>query len=394
MNNMTRRGMLAGACSLAAYPLVSTVTLAAAPWDARLVVIILRGGMDGLDVVQPYGEPALAGYRPRLGAGPAAGIADLDGFFGLHPGLRRLMPLWSAGELAFAHAVATPYRDKRSHFDGQDLLEAGTGDASATGLRADGWLNRFLAGQPGVEAETAFAVGLEELRILSGAAPAARWSPDAGIDLTPQAKLLLQRIYARDAAFAPALDEALRLADDAAEAQPEGAGALADGAGRRDPLAAFAASRLNGDTRIAAYSLTGWDTHRLQGRGLGAALDRLQRSILTLREGLGGNWGRTLVLALTEFGRTVAENGAGGTDHGTAGAMLLAGGALRRAKVFGRWPGLDEADLYRRRDLLPTEDVRRYAAWALRGLYGTGADVLEASVFPGLDLGDDPGLVA
>lgn len=388
MTGMTRRGLLAGACSLAAHPLMSTMTLAAAPWDARLVVIILRGGMDGLDAVQPYGDPALAGYRPRLKTGPAAGIADLDGFFGLNQGLNRLMPLWQVGSLGFAHAVATPYRDKRSHFDGQDLLEAGTG---TLGTSSGGWLNRFLAAQPEVETETAFAVGQDELRILGGTAPAAHWSPDARIELSPQAELLLHHVYAPDALFAPALDAALQLA--AETTVPDGPGALAGG-GKRDPLAAFAADRLNRDTRIAAYSLTGWDTHRSQKPALGRALDRLQRSILTLQEGLGANWGRTLVLAMTEFGRTVAENGSGGTDHGTGGAMLMAGGALRAAKVFGRWPGLAEAALYRRRDLMPTDDVRRYAAWALRGLYGAERGLLEETVFPGLGLGDDPGLVA
>ncbi len=390
---ISRRGVLrtalAGACSAAAHPLWSTVTLAAAPWDARLVVIVLRGGMDGLDVVQPWGDPLLRQYRPTLETGPGTGMADLDGFFGLHPRLAGLKPLWDAGELGFVHAVSTPYRDKRSHFDGQDLLEAGTGPDALEAARG-GWLNRFLAGVPGAEAETAFAVGNDEMRILAGAAPAARWSPSVDFELTPQAELLLEHIYAPDPLFRPAAAEAMRLA---AMIDRERLAPLANGE-RRDPVAAFVADRLAADTRIAAFSVTGWDTHRRQDKGLVQALGKLERALMTLHEGLGGVWAKTLVLAMTEFGRTVAENGTRGTDHGTGGAMVLAGGALRGGRVYGRWPGLEEAELYDQRDLMPTDDLRRHAAWALRGLYGAQGDVLERVVFPGLDLGRDPGFVA
>ena len=138
-------GWLIG-CSAAASPLLTPISFAAAPFEQRFVVIILRGAMDGVDVVQPYGDRALAGLRPKLGFGEAAGALDLDGMFALHPGLAGLMPLWAAGELGFAHAVSTPYRDKRSHFDGQDLLEAGTAELGAATGR-DGWLNRMLQGR-------------------------------------------------------------------------------------------------------------------------------------------------------------------------------------------------------------------------------------------------------
>ncbi len=390
---LSRRGLLraglAGACSAAAHPLLTTMTFAAAPWEARLVVIILRGAMDGLDAVQPYGDPLLAGYRPNLPVGPEHGARDLDGFFAMHPALGPLWPLWQAGELGFVHAVSTPYRDKRSHFDGQDLLEAGTA-AIGAGARG-GWLNRFLQVMPGVEGETAFAVGRDEMRVLDGTAPAMHWSPDVDVTLTPETEALLTHLYARDPLFAPAAAEGMALAKvvDRTELPP-----LPDGQGRRDPLAAFAADRLRGETRIAAYSLNGWDTHQGQAGGLKRSLGELSRSILTLRDELGGIWSKTAVLAMTEFGRTARENGSRGTDHGTGGAMLLAGGALRGGRVYGRWPGLDEADLYAGRDLMPTADVRAYAAWAMRGLYGIGRDVLEDSVFPGLAMEDDPRIVA
>ncbi|MBD3764373.1 MAG: DUF1501 domain-containing protein, partial [Rhodobacterales bacterium] len=159
-------------------------------------------------------------------------------------------------------------------------------------------------------------------------------------------------------------------------------------------LAAFAARQLLQDTRIAAFSLTGWDTHVNQQANLPRALVQLQTAVLTLRRNLGPAWAETCVLAMTEFGRTAAENGAGGTDHGTAGLMLVAGGRVRGGRVYGPWPGLDEADLYDRRDLRPTTDLRAWAGWAVRALYGLDRATVERQVFPGLDLGTDPGLVA
>lgn len=405
---LTRRFLLKGAllagCSAAAHPLMNAVTFAAVPGDRRLVVILLRGGMDGLDLVQPYGDPMLAQLRPGFAIGPAAGAADLDGFFGLHPLLvPQLMPMWAAGELGFAHAVSTPYRDKRSHFDGQDMLEAGTGmDVPVSRIR-DGWLNRLLQTLPGATAETAYSVGEEELRILSGAAPTMSWTPEAWLGLSSQGRRLLESIYHDDPLFRDAAEDALRMTAPEAEmggddsalaaqrrpAKPEG--------GRvpgRDPLAAFAAERLRGAARIAAFSLTGWDTHRSQAQALRRPAERLAAALTTLKTELGPVWGETLVLAMTEFGRTARQNGSGGTDHGTGGAMVMAGGVLKGGKVYGRWPGLGEADLYAGRDLTPTADSRAYAAWALAGLFGTPRDALERAIFPGLEMGTDPRFLA
>jgi uncharacterized protein (DUF1501 family) len=159
-------------------------------------------------------------------------------------------------------------------------------------------------------------------------------------------------------------------------------------------LADYAAGHLKADTRIAAFSLSGWDTHRTQAEGIKVPLGRLQTLVLALRDSLGPEvWGKTMLLAMTEFGRTVAENGSKGTDHGTAGAMLMAGGALRGGRVLGTWPGLAEDALYARRDLLPTSDVRSWAGWAMRGLYGFDKGLIENVIFPRLDLGSDPGLL-
>lgn len=412
INNSRRRFLLQTAvlgCSAAANPFVTPITLAAAPWDSRLVVIILRGGMDGLDVVQPYGDRNFAAYRPTLLTGEAASATDLDGFFALNQGLSRLLPLWQAQELAFAHAVSTPYRNKRSHFDGQDLLEAGTGMDVAIGASRDGWLNRMLTRVPGVNARTAFAVGREDLIILNGSAPVSSWSPDSRLDLSEQGKLLLEFIYRNDPVFQAAGSTAMDLAehmdisagmdmtedDETMDMQDMKQTILRSGkAGRAKALAKFAGDRLNEETRIAAFSIGGWDTHRTQARGLQKGLGELAEALLTLRETLGANWQKTAVLAMTEFGRTARENGSRGTDHGTGGMMVMAGGAIRGGRVFGDWPGLREQDLYQDRDLMPTGDVRAYAAWAMRGMFDLGVSDLEQHIFPGLDMGSDLGILA
>ena len=197
---INRRGFLRGGvvlgCSAAAHPWMTTVTLAGSEGgnplgDHRLVVIILRGAMDGLDTVQPVGDPDLLRYRPGL---VRPDVVDLDGFYAMNPGLAGLMPMWQAGQLAFVHATSTPYRGKRSHFSGQDRLEAGTGPDTAAENQHDGWLNRMLQVVPGLRAETAFAVGREELLILRGKAPVMEWAPDTEMDLSPQARLLFVNI--------------------------------------------------------------------------------------------------------------------------------------------------------------------------------------------------------
>lgn len=373
------KGLSALGCSAAAHPMLTTLTLAAAPGENRLVVIILRGAMDGLDVVQPRGDRALAAARP----GVLAQATDLDGFFALHEGLSGLMPLWQAGELAFVHATSTPYRDKRSHFDGQDLLEAGTGTDLAPAAQRDGWLNRLLTVLPGATSETAWAVGREAMPILAGAAPAESWAPDQDLAVSAPARALLEQVYAEDALFRQASATAFGLAG------------MEEGDGQdTDMIADFVAERLRGPARIAAFSLTGWDTHKGQERAIRKPLDRLQRAVLRLRDGAGPEvWGKTVVLAMTEFGRTVRQNGSGGTDHGTGGAMLVAGGAVRGGKVYGRWPGLAEANLYDRRDLMPTSDVRDWAAQVMAGLYGLDRATLERTIFPGLTMEEAPSLL-
>lgn len=388
-----RKAWASVACSAAAHPFMTTVTLASGAGilgEKRLIVVILRGAMDGLDVVQPLADPLFAPYRPGLGQN--TGALDLDGFFALHPRLSGLMPLWAKGELAFVHATSTPYRDVRSHFDGQDLLEAGTGGALLAGQSREGWLNRMLQSIPGLVAETAYAFGNEAAPLLLGQAPVMNWSPELALNLSPQSQLLLEHLYRDDPLFDRSAQAALRLSEQMAALHlDEGQGRPASGV---EPLVSFAANRLAQETRIAAFSLSGWDTHRAQQSHIQKPLAQLESLILGLRDSLGPKlWGQTALLTMTEFGRTARENGAGGTDHGTGGLMIAAGGAIRGGKVLGRWPGLEEAALYDRRDLMPTSDLRDWAAHALRGLFGLERNLLETRVFPGLILGDDPGLI-
>lgn len=407
--NFLARSALVG-CSLAASPLLTPVSFASAPGDNRLVVIILRGGMDGLDVVQPYGDPGFAALRGGLRPGADGGPVDLDGFYALHPGLAPLMPLWRAGQLGFVHAVSTPYRDKRSHFDGQDLLEAGIPDLTH-GAGRDGWLNRLLQqmqGHPawGQQADKTYAIGRGSMALVDGPAPVSRWAPESDLALTPQALRLAELVMQDDPAFAAAMTQAFALAQNDGDAiavqggRDEMMSMIAEDVqnarqgSAETRIAEFAASRLRGDTRIAAFSINGWDTHEAQDRTLGRALKRLSQTILALNTGLVGPvWDRTTIVAMTEFGRTARFNGTRGTDHGTGGLMLLAGGAVRGGRVVADWPGLAEADLYDRRDLMPTRDLRAHTGWIMRGLFGLDKSAIQNAIFPGVDLGPDPKLL-
>lgn len=367
-------GALALGCSAAASPLLTPVVLASTPGELRLVVIVLRGGMDGLDVIRPVGDAQFRELRPDLAG---QGTLEVGAGFALHPALKPLLPLWQAGEVGAVHATSTPYRDKRSHFDGQDILEAGTPGLSQGG---SGWLNRTLDLIPQSNARLAFALGQDQMKLLTGPVPVSEWVPGASLNLSPQAQLLAGQMMLDDPRFADAWAEALDLSglDEASGRNPRGDGHKA--------LAQFAVDRLLEETRVASFSLSGWDTHANQKGALPRALRRLVEVIETFHTRGAQIWDRTLIMAMTEFGRTARQNGTGGTDHGTGGAMILAGGALRGGQVLGDWPGLSEAELYGRRDLLPTSDLRGWVAQALHSGFGIGMPDLERSVFPGVTL--------
>ncbi len=383
---LSRRAFLIG-CSVAASPLLTPVTFAAAPGENRLVIVVLRGAMDGLDVLRPLGDPDYLALRPSLAVDAALSL-DLDGFFALHPAAKPLMPLWQAGELGFAHAVATPYRQGRSHFIGQDALENGTGGADGKLTAAhDGWLNRALSVMPGARADTAVSVGQQRLLILEGDNDTQHYFPVEESTLSSQGQALLAQVNAADPLFAKPFAEAQALAlSNMGEAVPRGG---VD----HTQLGTYVAEQLLGPSRIASLSLGGWDTHHNQARAMAEQLTALSDMLLAMKSGLAGHWGTTLVLAMTEFGRTARENGTLGTDHGTGGAMFAAGGALKGGRVLGDWPGLGDTALLAERDLMPTRDLRTIAGHALRGLFGVEAAAIERVVFPGLDLGSDPGLL-
>lgn len=386
MTKISRRNFVLGtACSVAAHPIMSQASFASVPSDNRLVIIILRGAMDGLDVVRPVGAPEFASYRKGL----TEGTIQTGGFYGFHPKLAPLMPLWSAGQLAFIHATSTPYRDVRSHFDGQDLLETGAGVGEE---ETDGWLNRALAEIPGAARSSAISVGRDPSLILTGSAPTLSWAPDSDLTVSGQAQQLLEAVYHDDPLFRSGLEQAEILSRDVSGYKTQRDG-LKNYLRLTRALAQYTAERLLDDTRIASFSISGWDTHRSQRGAIARPLDQLADVLVTLKAELGAVWNTTTVLAMTEFGRTVQVNGGGGTDHGTGGVAVLAGGNVDGGRVFGTWPGLAEADLYRKRDLMPTSDVRGHAAWLLHGLFGLDKSVIETSVFPKLDMGQAPSLL-
>ena len=383
---LSRRAFLIG-CSAAASPLLTPVTFAAAPGDNRLVVILLRGAMDGLDILRPRGEPDFVTLRPTL-ADDLAASPDLDGFFALHPAAAPLLPLWRAGEMAFVQAVATPYRRGRSHFVAQDALENGTGgaDGQMTAGR-DGWLNRALSLIPGARPDLAVSVGQERLLILDGAQETSHWFPVEQSALSSQGQSLLAALHHADPLFSRAYDEAVALALATSGQKLPGADLA------HQALGTHVAEQLVAEARIASFSIGGWDMHQGQAKAMAERLTALAETLLALKAGLGAAWGSTLVLAMTEFGRTARENGSGGTDHGTGGMLIALGGAVRGGRVLGDWPGLGAGDLLGERDLMPTNDLRRYPAWALHQLFGVAAAGLETLVFPGLSMAADPGLI-
>lgn len=379
----TRRHVLAGLASLGLLP---SVGWAAVGGDKRLIVLILRGGMDGLGAVPPHGE---ARYRAARGdvALDAPGrsesaILDLDGQFGLHPALAPIHPWFAAGELSVLHAAGLPYR-QRSHFDAQNVLECGA--AEPYGLDS-GWLNRAVAAVGG-RVGTPMALARTVPLILRGEAEVT--SADPLRSFMPRAAYLdaVADLYAVDPYLGPALEKALQTRGMVEEAQD---GAM-DGVSRRDAIrgdlgkAATVIGQLLGGPdgpRVAVAESGGWDTHTGQAGGLERQLTGLASALTGLKTGLGDAWKDSLVLVVTEFGRTVHSNGSGGTDHGTGAAAFLAGGAVTGGQVLGEWPGLGERQLFEGRDLMPTTDLRALFKGALVHHLGLPEGAVEDTVFP------------
>lgn len=383
---LSRRLLLQGLCGAAFLPMMGGMRLsfAAAPGDARFVFIILRGAMDGLAAAVPYGDRYYAQARGGM-ALPAAALTRLDDFYALHKSFESFAALYQAGEGAIVHAVATPYRE-RSHFDAQNVLECGA--ERPNGAR-DGWLNRALGVMQPATDTPGLAVGQTIPLALQGGVAVGSWSP-SGDGLPADALLIaLEGMYSGDAAFETALSQAVGL-HDIADDGGMGMGKKRGGGGRgreamETTLAAVGKilSAPNGP-RIATIEIGGWDTHAQQGLEQGALANNfaaLDGAFGALKKSMGALWGQTVVLAATEFGRTVAGNGTGGTDHGTASCAFIAGGGVKGGKVYGAWPGLDKAQLYQGRDLRPTTDLRQVAKAVLTRHIGLGAGDVERHIF-------------
>lgn len=338
---MDRRDFLGTATLLAAPGML----LAQPATDRRFVFIIQRGAADGLNTVIPYAEPAYASLRRDLAIDTASAL-KLDGTFALHPSLTRLRELYAVGEASFIHAVASPYRD-RSHFDGQNVLE--TGGKTPYQLK-EGWINRLLGLLPRTGQE---AIGFSPAVPLAmqGPIPVTTYAqstlPEAHEDLL----MRVEQLYLPDQQLRSLWTSALEARVMAGD-RMGGAASRQDAATLGRTAARFLA-RADGP-RIAMLETSGWDTHSAQSQRLALQLRGLDALIGELRDGMGAAWAHTVVLVATEFGRTAAANGSGGTDHGTASAAMLIGGAVRGGRVVSDWPGLASANLFEGRDLRPT----------------------------------------
>jgi uncharacterized protein (DUF1501 family) len=382
MASIDRRAFLGGALGAAgSLVLWPKLTRAATGDDARFLLVLLRGGLDGLEAVPPYGDPAYSATRGALALSPhgAAPAHELDDTFALHPSLSYAAQLYAQGQFMPLVAVAPPYWG-RSHFDAQDCLENGT---SMPHGAQDGWLNRCVAALPGAEGLSVATVMPLAMR---GAGTVSSWSPPLPAQVNPILLQRLQPLYAADAALASAFSKAVEEQQEAPMSASMGkTSAPARGKGGQLRLLMGAAggfmSKPNGP-RIGFVEDNGWDTHANEAAILGRKLAELDAGIRSYREAMGAAWDRSVVAIVTEFGRTAAINGTGGTDHGTGGVMFLAGGALRGGRVAGHWPGMSRRELYQNRDLHATTDVRGVFKGVLAGHLGVAESAVEERVFP------------
>jgi uncharacterized protein (DUF1501 family) len=357
---------------------------------SRFVFIILRGALDGLAAVPPHGDRDYGALRRDL-AMTANTVLPLNDLFGLHPSLAFLGEAFTAKELIVFHAVASPYRE-RSHFDGQDVLENGHLRAHAA---QSGWLNRALAAIPpgpgrASSKELGVALGQNIPLVMRGPAEVTSWSPSKLAALDEDTLERITDLYAGDPMLAGRLADALA-ADAIADDQPMmGANTKSDagrGAARYTEVIHAAAEFLRRDDgpKVAVFDTTGWDTHANEGAAQGQLAGRLaalDAGLRMLKEQLGPVWNETAVLLATEFGRTAAINGTRGTDHGTATAAFLIGGAVRGGRVVTDWPGLSNRALYQGRDLMPTLDLRSVLKGVMEEHLLVPSRALDTTVFP------------
>jgi len=398
----TRREALIGSGALFAWAYAPKLARAEGR-DPRVLVVVLRGALDGLAMVAPVGDPdwvGLRGDKALVLDGKTPGL-PLDSFFALNPAMPNLHRLYQAQQAAFVHATASPYRE-RSHFDGQDVLESGL---ARVGARDSGWLNRALSlieadgrVNPRGSRGRAFAVGPVTPLVVRGSAPIMSWVPQLLLPAGEDTQARLLELYRHtDPKLARALEgrrDIVALGQGGGmdtmtprEGEPAVVGMarvrkyFADAGG----AAARYLAQPDGP-RVGALSFVGWDTHINEGAvggALAALLGALDEAIAAIEKGMGDAWSETVVAVVTEFGRTARINGTDGTDHGTATVAVLAGGALKGGRVIADWPGLKRADLYEGRDLKPTIDLRAVLKGVLKDHLRLDERALAGKVFPG-----------
>jgi uncharacterized protein (DUF1501 family) len=378
---LNRRALLGASAAGMGLAFAGRVAAQSGTAKNKLVVVIARGAMDGLSVTVPHADPNYVPLRGGLAIGAPGqenGSLALDEGFGLHPALTGLHDLYGRGQMRFAPAVALPVRI-RSHFDAQDVLENG---GETLRQQDDGWLNRAIAAAGGSSLK-GLSIGAQTPLILRGDAPVSSWAPGGNTGGEERIAALLQDLYVEDPLLGHNLARGLATEELVAMGQDQ------DGRPtRRNDTQGLgrAVARLMGGPEgadVVAVSLDGWDTHAGQRAQLQTRLTGLDQLISGLREGLGDDWSRTVVVVATEFGRTARANGTQGTDHGTGSSLLLAGGALKRGGAIGDWPTLADNRLFEGRDLAPTLDVRSVFKGVLRDHLGVDRAALDGRVFPG-----------
>jgi uncharacterized protein (DUF1501 family) len=402
LNLPTRRDMLLGSGALFAWAYTPKLARAEGR-DPRVLVLVLRGALDGLAMVAPVGDPdwvALRGDRALVLDGNTPAL-PLDSFFALNPAMPNLHRLYQARQALFVHASATPYRE-RSHFDGQDVLESGL---TKPWPSDSGWLNRALLqlaadGRVNPKGSRAFAVGPVTPLVVRGPAPVMSWAPQRLLPASDDTQMRLLDLYRHtDAKLARALEGRRDLASltpsggMAPTSEREEEAAAAGFARVREYVSTVAGSaarylaRPDGP-RVGAASVAGWDTHINEGAAngqLASLLGVLDIAIAAIEKAMGEAWSETVVAIVTEFGRTARINGNDGTDHGTGTVAVLVGGALQGGRVIADWPGLKAANLYEGRDLKPTIDLRAVLKGVLKDHLRVEDRALAATVFPGSD---------
>lgn len=371
---LNRRSLLFAGCTATLISVAPGAFAAPQATNKKLIVIILRGAMDGVAALPKIDDPDIRAHRASLIDPKATPLSD---GFALHSAMPTLAAMYAAKEAAFVPAVAGPYRE-RSHFEAQDLLESG----EVAKVSADGWLNRALQKAPG--AYSAVSIGPSQPLILRGAAKnTSSWSPPVLPEASDDTLARLMDLYETDTVLKPALISALGASSVAGATDIKGMGG-----GRGGPAQYITQLQAAGNflaqpagPQIAVVSLEGWDTHNQQNAALQQRFAALDNGIKALKASLGPAWANTAVVAVSEFGRTVRVNGSGGTDHGTGGLAILAGGAIKGGQMHGDWPTLKSSALFENRDLMPTVDSRSVFKGLLRDHLGWERADLDTTVF-------------